>query len=52
MTLALFLICLLAALLAVGDGVLCARLALPGWLCRIVELAVLLVAYTWLPKVL
>ncbi len=52
MTIPLLLICLLAALLAVGAGVLCARLALPGWLCHIVELSVLLLAFVWLQKVL
>jgi hypothetical protein len=52
MTLALFFICLLAALLAVGAGVLCGAAKLPGWLCRIVELVVLLLAFVWLQKVL
>lgn len=52
MTIVLVLICVLAALLAVGAGVLCGRLGLPGWLCRIVELAALLVAFVWLQAVL
>ena len=52
MTLQLVLVCLLAALLAVGAGVLAARAALPGWLCRIIELAVLLLAFVWLQQVL
>jgi hypothetical protein len=52
MTLQLVLACLVAALLAVGASVLCARAALPGWLGRIVELAVLLLAFVWLQQVL
>ena len=52
MTLPLILICLLAALLATGAGALCAALRRPGWLCRIVELAVLLLAaFVWLGKI-
>lgn len=46
------LICLLAALLATGAGALCGALKLPGWLGRIVELAVLLLAFVWLQAVL
>jgi hypothetical protein len=52
MTIVLTLICLLAALLAVGVGELCARLALPGWLCEIIKLAVLLLCFVWLQAVL
>jgi hypothetical protein len=52
MTLQLVLACLVAALLAVGASVLCARAALPSWLCRIIELAVLLLAFVWLQQVL
>ena len=52
MTLQLVLVCLLAALLAVGAGVLAARAALPNWLCHIIELAVLLLAFVWLQQVL
>lgn len=52
MTIILVLICLLAALLAVGAGVLCNRAGLPGWLCRIVELAALLLAFMWLQAVI
>jgi hypothetical protein len=52
MSLALALICLLAALLAVGLGVLCDRAGLPAWLCRIIELAALLLAFVWLQAVL
>jgi len=52
MTLQLVLACLVAALLAVGASVLAARAALPGWLCRIIELAVLLLAFVWLQQVL
>jgi len=48
----LVLTCLVAALLAVGASVLCARAALPGWLCRIVELVVLLLAFVSLQQVL
>jgi len=52
MTLQLVLSCLVAALLAVGASVLAVRAALPGWLCRIIELAVLLLAFVWLQQVL
>lgn len=52
MSVILVLICLLAALLAVGAGVLCARAGLPGWLCQIVMLAVLLLAFVWLQAVI
>jgi uncharacterized Tic20 family protein len=52
MTLQLVVACLVAALLAVGASVLAARAALPGWLCRIIELAVLLLAFVWLQQVL
>jgi hypothetical protein len=45
------LICLLAALLATGAGALCAALKLPDWIGRIVELAVLLLAFVWLQAV-
>lgn len=48
----LTLICLLAALLSVGAGVLCARASLPGWLGAIVSSAVLLLAFVWLQRVL
>lgn len=47
----LTLICLLAALLATGAGAVCEALKLPGWLGRIVELAVLLLAFVWLQAV-
>lgn len=47
------LICLLAALLAVGVGaLLSAWPPAPGWLVRIVEFAVLLAAFVWLQTVL
>lgn len=52
MTIALALICLLAALLAVGAGALCAALKFPDWLCEIVKLATLLLAFMWLQAVL
>lgn len=53
MTIVLFLICLLAALLAVGVGaLLSAWPPAPAWLVRIVELAVLLAAFVWLQAVL
>jgi hypothetical protein len=48
----LSLICLLAALLATGAGAVCKALKLPDWLGRIVELAVLLLAFVWLQAVL
>jgi len=50
--LVLTLICLLAALLAVGAGELASRAGLSGVICRIVELAVLLVSFVWLQQVL
>jgi hypothetical protein len=43
---------LLAAVLAVGLAELCAACKLPGWLCRIIELAALLALFVWLQKVL
>lgn len=46
------LIALLAALLAVGAGALCGAAKLPAWLCRIVELAVLLLAWVLIQGVL
>jgi len=53
MTLKLALVCLLAALLAVGAGTLLASSPrAPGWLVRIVELAVLLIASLWLQTIL
>jgi hypothetical protein len=52
MTLQLALSSVLAALIAVGAGVLCVRAGLPGWLCRIIELAVLLLAFVWVQQVL
>ena len=52
MTLQLVLSCLVAALLAVGAGVLCVRAALPAWLCKIVKFAVLLLVFVWLQQVL
>jgi small-conductance mechanosensitive channel len=51
MTLRLALVCLLAALLAVGAGALAARW-LPGWLVQIITLALLLIAFVWLQAVL
>ena len=50
--LVLFLICLLAALIAVGVGELLGATPLPGWLVRIIEYAVLLAAFVWLQSVL
>ena len=52
MTLQLALGCLVAALLAVGASVLCVRAGLPSWLCEIVKLAVLLVAFVWVQQAL
>jgi hypothetical protein len=51
MTVPLLVICLVSALLAVGAGALCTALKLPGWLGRIVELAVLLLCFVWLQAV-
>lgn len=50
----LILVSLLAALLAVGAGALLPAIApaTPGWLVRIVEFTVLLVAYSLLPGAL
>ena len=50
--LVLFLICLLAALIAVAVGELLGATPLPGWLVRIIEYAVLLLAFVWLQTVL
>ena len=52
MTLQLAIGCLVAALLAVGASVLCVRAGLPSWLCEIVKLAVLLLAFVWVQRVL
>ena len=52
MSLALFLVCLLAGLIAVGVGELLGATPLPGWLVRILEYAVLLCAFVWLQTVL
>ena len=52
MTLQLALGCLVAALLAVGASVLCVRAGLPSWLCESVKLAVLLLAFVWVQRVL
>ena len=53
MTLKLFLICLLAALLAVGLGTLLSTwTSAPGWLVRIIEYALLLAAFVWLQTIL
>jgi hypothetical protein len=52
MTLQVVLVCLVAALLAVGAHELALRAALPSWLGRIIELAVLLLAFVWLQQVL
>lgn len=51
MSIPLLVICLVSALLATGAGALCAALDLPGWLGRIVELAVLLICFAWLQVV-
>ncbi len=53
MSLPVALICLLAALLAVGLGTMLATWTkAPGWLVQIVTLAMLLLMYAWLPTVL
>lgn len=54
MSLILALVCLLAAVLAVGVGALLAALipAIPGWLLDIIRLTVLLLAFVWLQAVL
>jgi hypothetical protein len=52
MTLQLALACIMAALLAVGASVLCVRALLPAWLCEIVKLAVLLLAFIWVQQIL
>lgn len=44
-------VCLLAALLSVGTGALCARAGLPGWLGAILSGFVLLLAFVWLQGV-
>lgn len=51
MDMPLFVVCLVSALLATGAGALCVALKLPGWLARIVELAVLLLVFVWLQAV-
>lgn len=52
MTWRLALICLLAALLAVGAGALLSTWGrAPGWLVQIVTFALLLIAFVWLGAV-